>query len=710
MPLRAFNEYLTIFGTVVAVSPDALSFSVKCRSADIFEAFCGPETYYEVIANLDGLGRDRVADPAGVRWEDGDVRFKLLKYMQVGRQVSVQGVYQQNGSGSRYEARAVRLMHSDPQRFVFEETHWWLVQTSQLADRILDHLFDAKRSYTIDDFSQFYRTQLNIVGMSVDENIQESAVLSRLIYDLSSAYLLTGAERYFLAAKAAVGYLREAFRSDSHDGEYCFWAYGRRRNREGERGETLIIPSMNADDQGSIPLYEQIYALAGLTQFYRITLDWEVLDDIRRTINSFQAFYHDPAEATSKGFAGTGGYYSHLDVVTMRPDSPTLGANCARKNWNSVGDHIPAYLINLILTLDPLPQAGPELAASLQALLERCWGILEETSTIIVEKFPDPQSDFVNERFHAADWSADHSFRWQQNRAVVGHNLKIAWNLTRCAFYFRTRAKQFQTAGKVAEATAYSQRADKCLGLARPLAKRMAAVGLDQVRGGIYDCVERQPSGGMLTQFAWAPTKDFWQQEQGILAYLILYGATPDDPEFLQLARESSAFWNTFFLDRERQGFFFRTTENGLPIVEGEYGRKGGHAIGYHAFELAYLAHLYTRAFVTGSPAAASESSSGLEGAFAGPTGGGDDGFCLYFKVNAGSGQASINVLPDFMPPGKLQIVRVRANGVDVTSAIRARKDNRLDAFQIPLDGLSANAGSGETELVVEFKGLVATA
>ena len=30
----------------------------------------------------------------------------------------------------------------------------------------------------------------------------------------------------------------------------------------------------------------------------------------------------------------------------------------------------------------------------------------------------------------------------------------------------------------------------------------------------------------MPTQFAWGATKDFWQQEQGILAYLILYGAT----------------------------------------------------------------------------------------------------------------------------------------------------------------------------------------
>ena len=69
------------------------------------------------------------------------------------------------------------------------------------------------------------------------------------------------------------------------------------------------------------------------------------------------------------------------------------------------------------------------------ALLETCHGIIEETSALICEKFPDPGSDFVNERFHA-DWTPDHSYRWQQNRAVVGHDLKIAWNMTRCAYYF----------------------------------------------------------------------------------------------------------------------------------------------------------------------------------------------------------------------------------------------------------------------------------
>ncbi len=129
------------------------------------------------------------------------------------------------------------------------------------------------------------------------------------------------------------------------------------------------------------------------------------------------------------------------------------------------------------------------------------------------------------ERFHA-DWTPDLTYRWQQNRAVVGHNLKIAWNLTRCAYYFQTRAKRLRDEGKAQQADGYVKRSERCLEVAQRLADRMGEVGLDKIRGGIFDCVERNPNGGMPTQFAWGATKDFWQQEQGILAYLILYGAT----------------------------------------------------------------------------------------------------------------------------------------------------------------------------------------
>ena len=195
---------------------------------------------------------------------------------------------------------------------------------------------------------------------------------------------------------------------------------------------------------------------------------------------------------------------------------------------------------------------------------------------------------------------------------MVGHNLKIAWNLTRCAYYFQTRAKRARRR-QDQEADGYDRALRPCLEVAQRLGDRMAEVGLDKIRGGIFDCVERNPSDGMPTQFAWGTTKDFWQQEQGILAYLILYGAT-GEPALPALARESSAFWNLFFLDRERQGYFFRTTENGLPILEGQYGMKSSHAIGYHAFELAYLAHLYTRTYVARGRRH-------------------DNSFCLYFKI-----------------------------------------------------------------------------
>jgi mannose/cellobiose epimerase-like protein (N-acyl-D-glucosamine 2-epimerase family) len=709
MPLNAFNQTLTVAGSVIAIDEAKPSFSLRARSGDVFEAVVGPTTNYSVMMNLDNLDRNRFPEVRGGSGES-DILLNLRRYAAVGRPVFVVGIYQQNGGIERFEARDVYLVHSDKGRYLFEETHWWPMQVTQMADRILDHLFDAKRNYSIDDFSKFYRTNLNILGERTDETVQECAVLSRLLYDLSSAYLMTGAERYLMAARAAADYLREAFRSLSHDGQNCFWAYGRRRNLEGERGEFWLFPSQGPDDWGSVPLYEQIYALAGLTQFYRITLEWEVLEDIRRTINSFQDFFWDPTEEQIKsmeakqrerfldedgkvrpGFAGAGGYYSHLDPGTMRPDtvgllSPGRGIdNRSRKNWNSIGDHIPAYLVNLILSLDPLPQG--DVRRIFKPLLERCWGILEETSSLICEKFPDPNSDYVLERFHA-DWTPDLSYRWQQNRAVVGHNLKIAWNLTRCAFYFQTRAKRLRDQGKSHEAAECDKRSDRCLEVANRLAERMGEVGLDKIRGGIFDSVERNPTGGMPTQFAWRATKDFWQQEQGILAYLILHGASQNDKKYLELARECSAFWNLFFLDRERQGYFFRTTENGLPILEGQYGMKSSHAIGYHAFELAYLAHLYTRAYVAAG-------------------GGSDNSFCLYFKICSIKEQKSINVLPDFMPPGRVRIASVRANGVDMTEQLDPAN---LAEFQIPTDGMVPDPVDGTVELVVEFQATAAQA
>ncbi|MGA8991948.1 MAG: hypothetical protein WB500_16480, partial [Rhodoplanes sp.] len=155
-------------GSVVSVDEAKPSFCLRARSGDVFE----------VVWNLDGLDRDRVPEPQGASGESGVVR-NLHRYAVVGRPVFVGGIYQQNGGVERFEARNVYLLHSDTGRYLFEETNWWPTQITQMGDRILDHLFDANRSYSIDDFSKFYRTNLNILGQPTDESVQESALLSR---------------------------------------------------------------------------------------------------------------------------------------------------------------------------------------------------------------------------------------------------------------------------------------------------------------------------------------------------------------------------------------------------------------------------------------------------------------------------------------------------------------------------------------------------
>src|SRR5262249_9474883 len=144
--------------------------------------------------------------------------------------------------------------------------------------------------------------------------------------------------------------------------------------------------------------------------------------------------------------------------------------------------------------------------------------------------------------------------------------------------------------------------------------------------------------------------------------------------EWLTSARETESFWNLFFLDREHRGAFFRVYDDGTPNLQGGYGVRGGHsdAAGYHVFELNFLAHIYTRTYVR------------AEGA-------GDPSFCLYFKPNANCQQKSINVLPDFFPPGAVQVTGVSIDGVP-------RDHPDPDNFQIDLD----EADLGAT-IVVQF-------
>lgn len=513
-----------------------------------------------------------------------DYTGEINKLLAEKQYLFAMGIFYPEKGKHVFEAKALVFQGKSPGRYRFEEPDWWIKQSKSIADFFIKAQFGGTERI---DYSN-YRTLLALTGQQRGDFRQETDTISRLVYGFASAFLLTGEDHFLDAAEKGVAYLREHMRFYDVDENIIYWYHG--IDVKGER-EHKIFASEFGDDYDAIPMYEQIYALAGPVQTYRINGDPAIMKDVRMTIDLFDRFFLDKKQQ---------GYFSHIDPITLDPRSESLGHNRARKNWNSIGDHAPAYLINLWLaTGEP-----------------KYKNFLSYTADCIVKYFPDYEdSPFVNERFFE-DWTHDKNWGWQQNQAVVGHNLKIAWNLMRIN----------------------SLKPDKSyVDLAKKIAKIMPAVGMDRQRSGWYDVMERKLGAGEEThRFAWHDRKAWWQQEQAILAYQILYG-TLKDPQYLKYARESSAFYNSFFLDYDDGGIYFNVLNSGIPFLLGTERLKGSHSMsGYHSIELAYLAAVYTNLLNIKQP------------------------LDLYFKpLISGFPGNLMRVQPDILPPGSARISEV---------------------------------------------------
>jgi len=496
------------------------------------------------------------------------------------------GIFYPHSGEHVFEAKVLDFPGKAVGKYRFEEPDWWIKQSESIADFFLRSQFGGAEEI---DYRN-YRTTLSLTGAKKGDFRQETDTISRLVYGLASTFLLTGEDRFLEAAEKGTAYLREHMRFYDTDENIIYWYHGIDIDLKTNR-EHKVFASEFGDDYDAIPMYEQIYALAGPTQTYRINGDPTIMKDIKMTIDLFDRFYLDTQGQ---------GYFSHLDPVTLNPRSDSLGSNQSRKNWNSVGDHAPAYLINLWL------------ATGDSKYVE----FLKYTADCITRYFPDYEnSPFVNERFYE-DWSHDLAWGWQENRAVVGHNLKIAWNLMRI--------------NSLSPSESY-------VALAKKIAEIMPKFGLDVQRGGWYDVLERtKQSDEEMHRFTWHDRKAWWQQEQGILAYQILYGILKES-EYLRHARESAAFYNTFFLDHDDGAIYFNVLASGIPYLLGTERMKGSHSMSaYHSIELCYLATVYTNILNTGQP------------------------LDLYFKpMTGGFPDGILRVQPDILPAGGVRIAEV---------------------------------------------------
>ena len=109
----------------------------------------------------------------------------------------------------------------------------------------------------------------------------------------------------------------------------------------------------------------------------------------------------------------------------------------------------------------------------------------------------------------------------------------------------------------------------------------------------------------------------------------------------MKYARESAAFYNTFFLDHEDGAVYFNVLNNGLPYLLGTERKKGSHSMSaYHSVELAYLAATYTNLLNTHKP------------------------MTFYFKPQVnGFADGVLRVQPDILPVGSVKIKEVTIDG-----------------------------------------------
>ena len=567
-----------ISGYVTSFDESSKLISLKTSDGRDYEAKLTANTYAKQTQNLGEGWADRSGD--------------LNKLLVPGQMVFLYGTFFPEDK-VKFEVNYIIFAGDSKDEFLYaDQPGWWIQQIDQIAASYCRWQFDAPNQPI--DYKN-YRTLISLTGGKQETDyLQETDTISRMVYGMACAYMLTGKDLYLDAAEKGTEYLRDKMKFTDTDTGLIYWYHGQKVDAGG--GEQKLLVSEFGDDYDCIPAYEQIYALAGPVQTYRLTGDPRILADAEKTVDLFDECFKDPEK---------GGYYSHIHAVTLSAHEEGLGRNKAKKNWNSVGDHAPAYLINLWLATGE----------------ERYKKMLEDTFDTITTHFPDyDESPFVQEKFFD-DWSKDQTWGWQQNRAVVGHNLKIAWNLMR--FYSEM--------GK-----------DVYLDVAKKIADLMPKVGYDNQRFGWYDVVNRTlGENEKFHRYAWHDRKAWWQQEQGILAYLILQGHMPTDVKYKKYSDESAAFYNAFFLDQNDGGVYFNVLANGIPFLVGTERFKGSHSMSaYHSTELCFLSTVYIDLMIKKRP------------------------LDLFFKpLPNGFKDRTLRVEPDILPKGSLMISKCEIDG-----------------------------------------------
>jgi hypothetical protein len=202
----------TLAGYITYYSPTGRRFGLRTSDEREFTVHLASNAVSRIVRNLGDDYRDTTADTVDMLAE--------------GRFVFAYGILYEWEGGSRFDAKEITFPEETRGQYVFEHPNWWVQQATAIADFYLRGQFPDG----VYDWRNF-RTHLTLSGTHLPDFAggdvrQETDTISRLVYGLSTAYLLTGKDRFLEAAEAGTLYLREHMRVDDQADGITYWYHG----------------------------------------------------------------------------------------------------------------------------------------------------------------------------------------------------------------------------------------------------------------------------------------------------------------------------------------------------------------------------------------------------------------------------------------------------------------------------------------------------
>ena len=199
-------------------------------------------------AELTGNTYSKLTQNLNEEWQDRG--SKLNDLLVPGQLVFLYGTFFPEET-TRFEVNYIIFSGENKTDHRYSEQKWWINQIDSIAAKYIKWQFSYPKEEI--DYNN-YRTVINLSGDKKEGDfLQETDTISRMVYGMASAYMLTGKDEYLEAAEKGTEYLREKMRFVDTDTGMVYWYHGQTVSTNGQEQKLLV--SEFGDDYDSIPAY-----------------------------------------------------------------------------------------------------------------------------------------------------------------------------------------------------------------------------------------------------------------------------------------------------------------------------------------------------------------------------------------------------------------------------------------------------------------------